>query len=86
MAKAWYIYNGGDQLQASNYFRNDGVVSICLCGSEIGAIYAEEKEGYKHPVEPLSTNMQRYIKDALVTGQLQPDTPYYAKKYVYLMD
>ncbi len=82
MARSWYAYLGGkEHTSVINYIRID-VKHNCLCGSEICAIYV--RDNGIHPAEPLSANIQRYIADALSTGQLQPSNPYNAKKYVYL--
>lgn len=85
MARSWYGFIGGkdsDAFDVLNYFRLTAGKHVCLCGNTICAIYAAD-HGI-HPEEPLSTNMQQYIKNALVTGQLQPEIPFDAKKYVYL--
>ncbi|WP_316747208.1 hypothetical protein [Pedobacter gandavensis] len=82
MAKSWYVFMGfGDPCLFSNY-RRLTVQHSCLCGNQICAIYAEGEE--THPEAPLSPHIQNYIKKAMVTGQLQPDYPFDAKKYVYL--
>lgn len=74
---------GNDYLDASNYHRIT-VTPTCLCGDKICAVYADSN-GHQ-PVNPLSTNLQSYITEALLTGQLQPEQPYGSKKYVYLRD
>lgn len=83
MARSWYGFIGGkDTTNPLNYFKLTGGKHNCLCGNEICAIYVTDSG--THPKEPLSTNMQQYIQTALATGQLQPEIPYDAKKYVYL--
>ena len=82
MAKSWYVFLGtGDPTVASNYARIT-VKHDSLCGNEISVIYTEGEDF--RPESPLSLNMQRYIKQALATGALQPASPSNAKKYVYL--
>lgn len=82
MARSWYVFIGGnDPTNFLNYYKLT-VKHECLCGDQICAIYAT---GTGHnPDQYLSQNMQKYIKDALFTGQIQPETPFNAKKYVYL--
>jgi len=82
MPKAWYLFMGSDPLSAENYYhipKHD-----CLCGNTICCIYVND-DGPKL-THPLSLNLQKYIKDAMATGQLQPAKPSHAKKYVYLRD
>ncbi|WP_316841420.1 hypothetical protein [Pedobacter gandavensis] len=82
MAKSWYVFLGsGDPLLSSNYLKVT-VQHTCLCGNQICAIYSEGDE--EHPESPLSPQLQEYIRKALATGQIQPDYPVNAKKYVYL--
>ena len=82
MAKSWYAFTGyGDPTLFSNY-RRLTVQHTCLCGNEICTIYADGEGTY--PENPLSFQLQEYIKKAMVTGQLQPEYPSDAKKYVYL--
>lgn len=82
MAKSWYIYLGfGDPLLFSSYARVTAKHSA-LCGNKISVIYADG-ESFR-PDAPLSSNIQSYIKRALATGQLQPDNPFGAKKFIYL--
>ena len=82
MSKAWYVFMGGlDTTSQSSYVRLYAKHD-CLCGTEICAIYIKDS-GF-HPSEPFSQNMINYIKDALLTGRMQPSLPYNAKKYVYL--
>lgn len=82
MARSWYAFIGGDDpFNPLNYFQIT-VKHRCLCGNEICAIYA--KDNGLHPEAPLSLNLQQYIKNALITEQLQPEVPFNAKKYVYL--
>lgn len=71
----------GDPTLFSNYNRIT-IKHSCLCGNQICTIYADG-EG-PHPEAPLSPRIQNYIKKAMVTGQLQPDYPIDARKYVYL--
>lgn len=82
MARSWYVYIGiGDPLLFSSYARLT-IKHNALCGNEICVIYSEGEEFRLQA--PLSPNLQKYIKDALITGQLQPEQPANAKKYVYL--
>lgn len=82
MAKSWYVFVGtGDPTIASSYARITEKHDS-LCGNSISVIYAEG-ENFR-PESPLSVNMQSYIKRALATGALQPESPSNAKKYVYL--
>jgi len=84
MAKSWYVFMGGaetDNKDILNYFKLT-VKHTCLCGTQLCAIYAED--GGNHPVAPLSRNLRSYIDKALYTTQIQPDSPFNAKKYVYL--
>lgn len=82
MAKSWYVFMGtGDPTLFSNY-RKLTIKHSCLCGNQICAIYAEGEN--PNPEAPLSVNIQQYINKAMVTGQLQPEFPIGAKKYVYL--
>ena len=83
MARAWYGFVGGpDVTNISNYYISHRKTELCLCGTTICAVYVPE--GGMHPPGPFSSNIEAYIKKALVTGQLQPDHPFGAKKYVYL--
>lgn len=83
MAKSWYAFGGGDNYNdITNYYSMRDAKAQCLCGNEICVIYTEDNG--THPKEPLSINIQQYIKLALATQQIQPDHPYDAKKYVYL--
>lgn len=82
MAKSWYAFMGsGDPTLFSNYMKIT-VKHSCLCGNHICAIYSEGDD--KQPENPLSPQLKEYIKKAMITGQLQPDYPLGAKKYVYL--
>lgn len=81
MSKSWYAFIYGDPLNVLSYAKLT-TKHGCLCGNMICAIYATDDDRY--PLEPFSSNMQQYIKNALVTGQLQPEVPFDAKKYVYL--
>jgi len=68
MARAWYAYLGGDPLLISSYFLiND--TPACLNGCNICAIFA--LNGGVNP-SVLSTNLRRYIVDAIVTQVAQP--------------
>ena len=80
MSRAWYVFIGNDPIASSNYYRVSG--HNCLCGEQICCIYLYDN-GLR-PKDPLSPNIQNYIREALATGQLQPARPYSAKKYVYL--
>ena len=82
MSKIWYAYIGGDPKDVSSYYRIT-VTHNCLCGDTICALYADKNE-FLHPSSPLSDNIQLYIDNALATGQMQPQAPTLAKKYVYL--
>lgn len=82
MVRSWYVYLGfGDPTSFSNYAQTT-VKHNCLCGNRICAVYVEANTFRLE--NALSENLQKYIRNALVTGQLQPDTPTGAKKYVYL--
>jgi len=81
MSKSWYGFIWGDPSKAESYVKMKNKHE-CLCGNAICAIYARGIE--HHPDTPFSANLQQYIKDALVTGELQPQDPFDAKKYVYL--
>lgn len=82
MSKLWYTYLGTeDPLSTANYVRVT-VKPTCLCGDRICAVLAPDTG--EQPSVPFSANLQKYINDALTTGQLQPNHPYNAKKYVYL--
>jgi len=83
MARSWYAFVNGNPQDVSNYFKLNAKFS-CLCGNNICVIYAAGNE--RQPKAPLSYNMQRYIRNALDTGVIQPEYPYDAKKYVYLRD
>ena len=80
MAKAWYFLIYGDPLDTSSYVKIQ-VKHDCLCGDQICAVYAEDHG--ENPA-PFSRNVQQYIRKALASGQLQPEFPVMAKKYVYL--
>ncbi len=82
MSRSWYAFIGGDDPTRSQSYIKLTIKHQCLCGNQICAIYAADNGS--HPEEPLSANLQRYIKDALHTGQLQPEFPFDAKKFVYL--
>jgi hypothetical protein len=85
MNKSWYFFIGGDDpLDSSKYIRVPVGKHMCLCGDKICAIYATGEE--REPLSPLSNNMKAYILSALSTGQLQPEAPVGAKKFVYLKD
>lgn len=81
MSRSWYAYIYGDPLDAQNYAKLT-IQHGCLCGDRICAIYSYGI-GIQ-PVSPLSLNIQNYISNALITGQLQPEIPFDSKKYVYL--
>lgn len=81
MSRLWYAYlSTEDPFSNLNYFKTT-VKPNCLCGDTICAISAPDN-GFNP--SPFSENLQRYIKDALATGQMQPQHPYNATKYVYL--
>lgn len=82
MARSWYAFiPGGDPTDIERYWKAT-VKHSCLCGDRICAVYATGEE--INPDPPFSPNMVKYIKDALVTGQLQPQFPIGSQKYVYL--
>lgn len=82
MARSWYAYLGfGEPTSFSSYARLT-VKHSCLCGNRICAIYVAADTFRLE--SPLSENLQQYIRDALITGQLQPESPSGTKKYVYL--
>ena len=82
MARSWYAFiAGGDPTDPERYWKAT-VKHTCLCGDQICAIYAKG-EG-SNPDVPLSPNMLKYINKALLTGQIQPETPIKSRKYVYL--
>lgn len=82
MARSWYAFiPGGDPTDIERYWKTT-VKHSCLCGDRICAIYATGVGN--NPDTPLSPNMYKYIRNALLTGQLQPETPIGSKKYVYL--
>lgn len=82
MARSWYAYLGfGDPTSFSTYARLT-VKHSCLCGDKICAIYVDADTFRLE--SPLSENLQEYIRNALITGQLQPESPRGTKKYVYL--
>lgn len=84
MIKSWYAFIGGDDVfNPMNYIRlTNGSKHICLCGDKICAVYLPDNG--RHPQSPISDNLQNYITNALVSGQLQPQIPWASKKYVYL--
>lgn len=82
MARAWYVFIGGDDpMSASRYIKVQSKPK-CLCGNIICSIYAIDNG--LHPQDPLSENLRNYIKRALATEMLQPEYPFDSKKYVYL--
>jgi hypothetical protein len=83
MKRSWYGLMGGDPFDVNNYYRIT-VKPDYLCGHKVCAIYAKGQE--VHPEEPLSNNIQEYIRIGLETELFQPIDPYYTKKYVYLKD
>lgn len=88
MAKSWYAFvSGDDATDVKNYIKVHGGRFNCLCGFKICVVYASGVgENGTHPTDPFSSNLQLYIKNALATGQLQPEVPISSKKYVYLRD
>lgn len=80
MARSWYSYVGGNPQEPSSYFRAS-VKPGCITGTTICAIYAPN--GDTNP-SPFSSNVQRYISDALINLTPQPSLPVGSKKYVYL--
>ncbi|MNR11269.1 hypothetical protein D3C85_1275620 [compost metagenome] len=82
MARSWYAYLGfGDPTSFTSYARLT-VKHQCLCGDRICAIYVAADTFRLE--SPLSDNLQEYIRNALLTGQIQPERPTGTKKYVYL--
>lgn len=81
MSKSWYAFIHGDPFNTLSYTKLT-IKHNCLCGTIICSIYTMDNG--LHPHEPLSANIQQYIKNALATRQLQPETPFDSKKYVYL--
>jgi len=82
MARSWYTFIGGDDpTDASNYYKLT-VKHNCLCGDQICAVYATGSG--TNPESSFSSNIQQYIRDALSSGQIQPEIPFIAKKHVYL--
>jgi len=82
MNRSWYAYMGiGDPSLCSSYVKVS-VRHTCICGTKICAIYATGEDF--RPTEPLSDNMQQYIKKALATGRIQPERPFGSRKFVYL--
>lgn len=82
MSKAWYVFLGGSDPTDANNYHKISVKHSCLCGHKICAILAEDA-GIK-PASPLSDRLITYIGNGICTGQLQPELPFHAKKYVYL--
>jgi hypothetical protein len=83
MAKAWYGFTfGTDVTDITKYYKMSSGIKHCLCGTLICSVYTYD--GGIHPSIPFSINLENYIKKALITGELQPDTPIDSKKYVYL--
>lgn len=79
MARAWYAYIGGDQTQPSSY-QLVNVDPTCVNGATLCAIYSPA--GGPNP-SFVSSRVQAYIANALVTRLAQPQSPG-AKKFVYL--
>ena len=84
MSRSWYIFMGDDDPYNVLQYERVTVKHSFLCGNRIGVISSNDDE--KHPKSPLSPNLRTYINKALITGQLQPDTPFGSKKFVYLKD
>ena len=85
MARSWYLFVGTDDpTNVEEYYKIYNGKHNCLCGHKICAIYATGTG--KYPENPLSANMQLYIKNALKTQLIQPEMPIGTKKYVYLRD
>lgn len=82
MNRSWYAYVGSQDPTLSSSYIKVTVKHNCICGEKICAIYATGEEF--RPIEPLSANMQQYIKKALATGRIQPEKPFGSKKFVYL--
>jgi len=81
--KRWYAFMGDDDpTDLAHYYRLDQPRPFCLCGDRICSVYMEDTG--PQPTIPLSSNLQKYVRAALATEMMQPDTPYDAKKYVYL--
>jgi len=84
MKRSWYAFYGGDDpLNEKNYIKMP-VGPLCLCGDKICAIYVYSESRQLN--QPLTNNLQQYIKDALATRFIQPEYPFDAKKFVYLKD
>ena len=84
MAKSWYVFIGSDPTSVLNYVKVPNIEKFnCLCGDLICSIYAKSAEG-QNPANPLSDNLLKYIKNGLITGQMQPEKPLDSRKYVYL--
>lgn len=83
--KGWYCYNGvGDPYHASSYRRVNSKPSG-ETGKYICAIYADC--GHITPQAPLSSNIQQYIAEAMVSGGSQPPHPRVREKcFVYVRD
>jgi len=79
MARTWYSYVGGNELEPSSYFRST-IKPSCLTGPNICAIYA-----YNGDTNPsaFSQRLQDYISNALINQTPQPSGPG-VKKFVYL--
>jgi len=82
MARAWYVFMGGDDPLLSSRYIKIRSKPTCLCGDIICAIYAPDN-GLRLAA-PLSEHLCDYIKKALSTGMIQPEYPFGSKKYVYL--
>ena len=86
MARSWYAYIPGGTgaspaLNPANYSLMD-VKPNCTSGSIICAVYAPD--GGATPTAPFSTNVRRYITNALGAGVPQPSAPINSKLFVYL--
>lgn len=88
MGRAWYAYTntGSDPLLASSY-RLVTTMPACRNGIEICAIYAYFIGDVlpaigSSPRSPLTTNIQLYITNGLVSFSAQPDTD--GGAFVYL--
>lgn len=80
MPRNWYAYISGDPLLPGSY-RKSTVKPGCLNGEEVCAVSINSSATTP---PPLSSNIQQYIVDGLVSTVAQPSTPSDAKKYLYM--
>lgn len=84
MERVWYVFLGGDPFDVNRYYRIPRGPDF-LCGDKVCAINAPDS-GQDQPLGPLSKNLQKYIRDGMIRGMYQPESPVDAKPYVYLRD